>query len=210
MKTPWTLLHDAWESFLLYLPLACLGVLALTTYWMVHSTPGSSAPSVQPSVHHTPDYFMEGFSVKTFAPSGHIRSEITGTRARHFPDTEWLEIDNIRIRSIDDKGHITTASANRGMTNEDGSQVQLLNNARVVHLGDPSSPGVAPVPIEYRGEFLHAFLTTEQIKSNKPVEITHGIDHFTADTLDYDNIDQVLRMEGRVRGLIGVPAKKPH
>ena len=207
MKTPWALLQEAWDAFLLYLPLACLGVLALTTYWMVHSTPGASTPSIHTRVQHTPDYFMEGFSVKTFAPNGHIRSEITGTRARHFPDTEWLEIDDIRIRSIDDKGHLTTASANRGMTNEDASQVQLLSNALVVHVGDAPSAGSVPVPIEYRGEFLHAFLTTEQIKSNKPVEITHGADRFTANSLDYDNIDQVLRLEGRVRGFINGPSK---
>ncbi len=209
MRPAQDLARDAWESFLLYLPLICLGLLALVTYWMVRSAPSNSTPTLRPLVQHAPDYFMEGFAVKTYDPSGRLRSEVTGTHARHFPDTQWLEIDGIRIRSIDEKGRVTTASANHGLTNEDGSQVQLLGNAVVIRDGNTTQAnGTSAVPMEYRSDFLHAFLTTEQLKSNKPVEITHGQDRFTADSMDYDNVEQVLRLDGRVHGTIS-PAAPP-
>ena len=147
---------------------------------------------------------MDGFSIKTFDAGGRVRSEVMGTHAAHYPDTQSLEIKNIRIRSYDDKGQLTTAQADLGLTNEDGSQVQLIGNAVVVRDssgGKDSSDN--PPRLEYRGEFLDAFMTTEQIKSHKPVQLTRGNSHFSADRMDYDNVAQVLKLDGRVRGTIG-------
>jgi lipopolysaccharide export system protein LptC len=56
--------------------------------------------------------------------------------------------------------------------------------------------------MEYRGEFLHAFMTTERVTSHKPVVLIRGNDRFSADTLDYDNVEQVIQMRGRVRGTL--------
>ena len=49
--------------------------------------------------------------------------------------------------------------------------------------------------LEFRGEFLHAFLDTERVKSHKPVTLTRGDDRFTADSLDFDNLDRVLDLQ---------------
>ena len=62
--------------------------------------------------------------------------------------------------------------------------------------------------LEFRGEFLHAFTHEEKVRSNRPVQLTRGNDRFTADTMEYDNLDQVLQLNGRVRGvLMPTPAK---
>ncbi|RFO96447.1 LPS export ABC transporter periplasmic protein LptC [Rhodoferax lacus] len=197
-----TFVSEAWDRFLLYLPLACMAVLALGSYWVVRSTP--SVQSVEPArvQRHDPDYFMDGFSVKTFDANGHMRSEVTGDKVRHYPDTQWLEIDGIYIRSFDAKGNLTTASADRGLTNEDGSEVQLMGHALVVRESGAQN-GEAPSPsLQYRSEFLHAFMNTERLKSHKPVELQRGSDRFTADSLDFDNVEQVLQLQGRVRGTL--------
>lgn len=117
------LIKEAWDRFLLYLPLAFMGLLALGSYWLVRVTPAPTASDIQRPLRHDPDYFLEGFTLKTFDASGRIRTEVFGAKARHYPDTQWLEIDGIRIRSFDDKGRLTTARADRGMTNEDTSQI---------------------------------------------------------------------------------------
>ena len=185
---------------MLYLPVLVMGVLALGTYWLVRSTP-VSGPQVPELVRgHEPDYFMHGFKVKTFDATGRLRSEVAGDVAKHYPDTKWMEIDAIRIRSFDASGRLTTATANKGLANEDGSEVQLMGNAVVVREA-VTAAGSAPAQprSEYRGEFLHAFMDTEQVKSHKPVELQRGSDHFTADTMDFDNVAQVLQLDGRVR-----------
>lgn len=196
-----TLVRDAWDRFLLYLPLACMAVLALGSYWVVRSTPQLAAPSAPRAARHDPDYFMEGFAIKTFDASGRMRSEVMGDKVRHYPDTQWLEIDAIRIRSFDSNGKLTTASADRGLTNEDGSEVQLIGHAVVIREADQTGekPGSS---LEYRSEFLHAFMNTERLKSHKPVELLRGNDRFTADSMDFDNAEQVLKLDGRVHGIL--------
>ncbi|MGI9134749.1 MAG: LPS export ABC transporter periplasmic protein LptC [Rhodoferax sp.] len=196
------LLRDAWDRFLLYLPLAVMGVLALGTYWMVRSTPVIGEPAARRPPSHDPDYFMHGFSVRTFDPAGQVRTEVQGREARHYPDTRLLEIDGIQIRSRDPQGHLTIASANRGLTNEDHSEVQLLGNAVVVREAYATGTPHAVARMEYRGEFLHAFFKTEKVRSHKPVELLRGQDRFSADTLDFDNVEQVLHLRGRVRGTL--------
>jgi len=195
-------LREAWERFLLYLPLVFMGTLALVTYWLVRTAPPLSEPQAERPQSHDPDYFMEGFSVKTFDAKGRLRSEVFGDKARHYPDTQWLEIDAVRIRSFDEKGRLTTATANRGLTNEDSSEVQLIGNALVVREAQTVKGGKPAPRMEYRGEFLHAFMTTEQVKSHKPVELLRGRDRFTADSMDFDNVEQQLQLQGRVKGIL--------
>lgn len=201
------LIKDIWDRFLLYLPMAVMAILALGTYWMVRTTPPPEVQAPQRAVSHEPDYYMHGFTVRSFDAKGQIRSEVQGEQARHYPDTQWIEIDAIRIRSFDTQGRLTTATALRGLTNEDNSEVQLIGNAVVVREADARNPSSAPT-MEYRGEFLHAFMNSEKVKSHKPVELTRGKDRFTADSLDFDNVDQVLQLQGRVKGAL-VPTRQP-
>lgn len=194
-------LKDTWERFLLYLPMVVMAVLALGSYWLVRSTPVADDRPQENAVRHHPDYFVKEFALKSFDVSGKVRTEVFGTEARHYPDTQWLEVDNIRILSYDEKGRLTVGTAKRGLTNEDISQVQLLGNAVIVREAADNAIA-ANSRMEYRSEFLDAYLQTEQVRSNKPVEIMRGKDKFTADSLDFDNVEQVLKLKGRVRGTL--------
>jgi len=68
--------------------------------------------------------------------------------------------------------------------------------------------GRAAPRLEFRGDFLHAYIDTERVTSNKPVTLIRGTDRFTADTLDYDNLSGVANLQGRVRGQL-VPSAAP-
>jgi lipopolysaccharide export system protein LptC len=196
---------DAWDRFLLYVPLVFMVVLALGSYWLVRIAPPSSGPTPKRVESHAPDYFMTDFSVRSYDAAGRVRTEVLGEKARHYPDTQFLEIDAIRIRSLDVQGRLTTATALQGITNEDTSEVQLIGNAIVVREAQTDLSGKLTPRMEYRGEFLHAFMNSERIKSHKPVELIRGQDRFSADALDFDNVEQVLEMQGRVRGFLAAP-----
>lgn len=205
-----SLLRESWERFLLYFPLVSMGLLASGTYWLVRSTPPADGPAQQRVARHEPDYFMHDFSVRTFDAQGRVRTEIVGAQARHYPDTLWLEIDRIRVRSFDEQGRVTTATADRGLTNEDSSELQLMGNAVVVRDADPGKTGPAAQRVEYRSDFLHAFMNTERVRSHRPVELVRGQDRFTAERMDFDNVEQLLELRGRVRGtLMPPPDTKP-
>lgn len=202
LRRSWRMASRLWDSIAIYMPLLMMGALALGTYWLVRNTPIFSTPEQAREVSHDVDYFMHKFTVKTFDEGGKLKSEIYGIEARHFPDTDILEIDQARIRSINAAGQVTTATANRAYSNSDGSEVQLTGNARVVREASQDASGKQTPRLEFRGEFLHAFLNEERVKSHKPVVLIRGTDQFTGDTFAYDNLDQVADLKGRVRGVL--------
>ena len=191
-----------WDRLSLYLPVGLMGLVALGTYWLVQSTPVSRVPGVVVPARHEPDYFMNRFSVRTYAESGRLKSEVFGAAARHYPDTDTLEIDTVRIRAFDEQGLLTTATANRALTTSDGSEVQLFGKALIVRDAQATKTGQSTPRIEFRGEYLHAFLNTDRVVSNRPVELRRGRDVFQAESMDYDNVRQTMVLQGRVRGTL--------
>ncbi|NMM11248.1 MAG: LPS export ABC transporter periplasmic protein LptC [Polaromonas sp.] len=198
----WRVAFRLWDSMAIYMPLLMMGSLALGTYWLVRNTPIFSAPDVTKEARHEVDYFMHKFTIKNFDEGGKLKSEIYGIEARHFADTDILEIDKVRIRSINPEGLVTTATANRAYANSDGSEVQLTGNALVVREASLGANGKETPRLEFRGEFLHAFLNEERVTSHKPVVLIRGTDQFTGDTFSYNNLDQVANLKGRVRGVL--------
>jgi lipopolysaccharide export system protein LptC len=196
------------DRLTLYLPVLLMGALAMATYWLVRSSPTANAPAPAAVVQHQPDYFMRKFAVKTFDADGRLKSEVSGGEARHFPDTDTLEINLVHIRSFNLQGRLTTATARRAITNGDASEVQLIGDARVVRDAVFDTNGQLLPKLTFAGEFLHVFMNTERVKSHKPVELTRGKDRFTADSMDFDNLDSVMLLSGRVRGQL-VPTTAP-
>lgn len=185
------------------LPTLLVAALALGTYWLSKNAMIFLPPESTRVQKHEFDYYMKRFSIKTFDAAGQLKSEVLGTEARHFPDNDTLEIDQVQIRSYSDQGRLTTSVAKRALSNGDGSEVQLLGDAVVVREASNGAPRM-----EFQGEFLHAFLNDERVKSHKPVLMIRGNDQFTGNSLDYSNIERVAHLDGRVRGVLAPRNKK--
>lgn len=194
------LLRRAWDRVSIYLPLMLMGLLALGSWWLVRSAPMALKPQPEVAARHEADYFMRNFSIKTFDAAGRRKSEIFGARAQHFPDTDTVEISQFRWLAFSEQGIKTTATAERALSNGDGSEIQLFGDAHV--LREPTTPGAGnALPVsEFRSEFLHVFANTERMKTHKPVALIRGQDRFIADAMEYDNVRQTLSLRGHVRG----------
>jgi len=204
-------LRVGFDRVTIYLPIILAAALALGTYWLVRNAPRLMEARPPAPVTHDPDYFMRGFVVKRFFPNGELRSELRGKEGRHYPDNDTLEVDEVRVRTVSPQGLVTRATANRGLSNGDASEVQLFGNAVVIRDAARSPDGEEIPRLEFRGEFLHAYTDTERVTSNKPVTLIRGNDRFTADSMDYDKLSGVANLKGRVRGVIqpgGAPANK--
>ena len=202
-------LRDALDRVSLYLPVVLMALLALGTYWLVRNTPEPAAPEAERPVRHDPDYFMRQFSVKTFDEKGRLQSEVRGIEGRHFPDTDTLEIDQVHIRSYNAEGKLVVATADRALSNGDASEVQLFGNAVVVREASTGLNGRIDPRLEFRSEFLHAYVNTERVRSHLPVVLTRGNDRFTSDSMTYDNLSRELEMKGRVHGMLMPTATSP-
>ena len=187
----------SWETLSLYLPMLLMAMLALGSWWLVRNAPSAPKAQQERPVSHDPDYTMTEFMVKDFDVQGRLQSEVRGDRAEHYPDTDTMEIQNVDMRGYAPDGSKTTATAKKGISNSDASEVQLWGNAVVIR--QPLPP---KTPMQFEGEFLHAWTQEERVKSHLPVVLTQGKDRFTADQLDYDNVSRVVQMQGRVRGVL--------
>lgn len=201
-RNGWRKFLSLWDRAAMYMPLVMMGALASGTYWLVRNTPAFTPPEAVRQVGHEVDYFMQNFTIKTFDEGGRLKSEIAGKEARHFADTDILEIDQARIQTLNIQRQLTTATANRAYSNGDGSEVQLTGNARVVREASRDAQGRPTPRLEFRGEFLHAFLNEERVQSHLPVLLIRGTDEFTGNVFSYNNLDQVATLTGRVRGIL--------
>lgn len=196
-------LQRFWEQASIYLPVLLMALLAMGTWWLVRNAPKPQQSNVEQMVSDAPDYVMAEFSVHQFDRAGRLQSVMTGDEARHFPRTDTLEVDAVRTRSMAPDGMVTTASAQRGISNADSSEVQLVGNA-VVERQLPNQPDQVS---RYTGEFLHAWTNEERVESHLPVVLTRGNQRFEGDAMQYDNLSQVVELKGRVKGII-YPNKK--
>jgi lipopolysaccharide export system protein LptC len=203
-------MRRVFDRLVVYLPLLLMGLMAMTTYWLVRNTPVIGEAELEAAPRHVPDYFMRDFSVKVFGEDGRLKSEMVGIEGRHYPDTDTLEIDQPRIRIFGVEGRVTTAVAARGLVNADGSEAQLFDKAVVVREASTNSQGVVTPRSEMHSDFLHMFANTEQVRSHLPVLLVRGAgDRFTSqDGINYDNLDRVMQLTGRVRGTLLPPKDK--
>ncbi len=188
---PWSLrLRDALSS---YLPLLLMLLLALATWWLVKNSPKPPGTGPATAVRAEPDYTMSGFALERFDAQGRLKLRLEGAQMRHFPATDRIEIEAVRVRAIAPDGRVTLAHAQRALSNGDGSEVQFLGAAEV------TSEDARGAPLVMRSEQLHAFLVAERVTSNAPVWVQHGATQVRAASLDYDHAARKLDLGGPMR-----------
>ena len=205
-RLPWHLRLR--ESLSAYLPLLLMGLIALATWWLVKRTPVPEPPAKPRAARSEPDYTMRGFALERFDAGGRLKLRIEGEWLRHYPDTDRVEIEGARIRAFAADGSETLATARRALGNGDGSEIQLIGGAEV------TSRNAAGAPVLIRGEFLHAFLVTERVRSHRPVLVRFGGTEMSAGGIDYDNATRKLEFKGPVRAVLapkggGAAGSKP-
>lgn len=184
----------SWASA--YLPIFLMGLLAMGTWWLVKNTPVFDGPREAAPPSHAPDYTMENVIVRRFGPQGGLKTQIQGDQLRHYPDTDTLEIDNIRMRALGTKGEITTAQGLIGWSNRDGSELRLKGRAVVAREATASEPAMT-----FSGESMTARLPQRQIMADQPMTIEREGLRVRADAMTYDNNSGIAQARGRVQAI---------
>lgn len=190
-RMPWPL--RVREVLAGWLPLLLMLLLALATWWLVENSPRPPGPVVERPVSPDPDYTMTRFALERFDAQGRLKLRIEGAEMRHYPADDRFEVDAAQIRAVAPDGRVTLAQARRAVGSGDGSELQLLGGAQV------TSTDARGQRLVMRGEFLHAFLVTEQVKSHLPVQVTLGGSELRAAGLEYDHPAQRLELKGPMR-----------
>ncbi|HMS27436.1 MAG TPA: LPS export ABC transporter periplasmic protein LptC [Burkholderiaceae bacterium] len=191
------------DNLVSYLPLLLMVALALGSYWLVKLAPIQKAKAADKVMTHEADYILNKFAVKTFTAEGRLKSELLGGVAKHYPDTDTIEIEEVRINSFNERGRLTIiTSANRALSNADSSEVQFSGEAKSVREATTDANGQWQPRLEIKGDFLHAYTQDERIKSHLPVTLQRGNSIISAGAFEFDNLSRVVNLQGRVNAVL--------
>jgi lipopolysaccharide export system protein LptC len=198
--TPWPALMR--ERLLGSLPAVLMGVLAALTWWLVKNSPVAEAPASAPVVRSEPDYTMRGFLVQRFGPDGVMRAQVEGDVMRHFPDTDNVEIEGVRMRAIEaETGRVLRGDARRARSNGQGTRIELIDNARVVREALAGEP--ATERMEMTGEYFEILPDEERVRTHQAVTLRRaGGTEIVGGSLDYDRRAGLALFGGGVRGVL--------
>lgn len=203
--------HQSWlvriaGGLLTYLPVLLMALLAAVTWWLVREA-SEPEPTLGPRVvRHEPDYEMRGFSVQRYGASGPSASVVDGERMRHYPDTDTLEIDAVRIRWRDADGRLTLATARRAVSLADGSELVLEGDAKVVREAARGARASGDERFEFRTDWMQIDVRQQKVRTDRPVVVLLGRSRFEARSLTYDHHEHVIELNGPVHGHVEAPS----
>lgn len=125
-------LRRSLDRMAMYLPGVLMAIFALGSWWLVRSLPSMLNETPIQSARHEPDYYLEQFSVKSFDKQGRLTREIIGHRAKHYPDSDTLEISNVTLRGQNPDGQ--HADAKRAQDVFTANSMQLNSKTGVYEL----------------------------------------------------------------------------
>ena len=184
-----------------YLPLVLMAFLASGTWWLVKNTPLLGEAGAPAPLRHVPDYRMANFEIQRIGADGRLNVQIAGAELRHYPDTDTVEIDHVRVRAVSPDGSLAIAEAKRAISNGDGSDMQLLGDVRLRRLA-PGASESGPAVIEVRGEFLQALSNSEILRSHLPVTIRQGGTTLNTQNFEYRHLTGQVSFTGKAQGQI--------
>jgi len=202
-------LRQFWLVLSAWTPVLLLAVAAAFSWWVAQVVmQAEQHPKLSPAQSALPDYLLHDFSAASYNAQGQLSAVLRGKQMVHLPATDTFDITAPQLRAVDPQGLVTTANALRGLSNKDGSNVQLLGHAVVERRGTSGQP-----PVVVHSDFLNVFPNQQIVQSNRPTVVQQGQTQFSGNSLDFNGVDGTVKLQGRVKAVIApaspVPTGKP-
>ncbi len=200
-----------------FAPLVLAGVLAGFTWWLVVSSPdvGGGARPPEPD-RGTPDYELAHARLARFDVQGRLEAVIDGDRMRHYPVTQTVQIDAMRLALRHPDGRRVLAQAREGEWSETRGLASLTGEADVrladvdvvpsALAGADAGEGAAVGVTRILGERLDLDTRARVLTSQQPVTVLREGSTVRAQTLRHDEPAGRTDLGGRVQGsLVSAP-----
>ncbi len=193
--------QEAWgyrlrQLFGTYLPLLLMSLLACLTWWLARLSPGAPGERPAVTIRHDPDYTAQRVMLQRFNPEGRLVAQVEGEQVRHYPDSDEMEVDTVRVSTTGPDGRRTQATARQAVAAGDNSRYSLEGGAHVV------SAGADGHVVEIEGEHLLMLAKERRVRADRPVTVRQGGSQLVADAMEFDETTQKVTLRGHVRGLL--------
>lgn len=149
----------------LLFPLLLLSMLALLTFW-INKTVQPSAPKIDGSSRHDPDYIMSNFVTKQTDINGNLHFQLAAVEMRHFPDDDSTYLQRPRYTQFTLGKAPTQVEALRGVVSADGEKVELFGNVKITR---PAFAGKGESTLDT--DHLNIFPNKDIVRTESPVII---------------------------------------
>lgn len=176
-------------------PIAILTLLVGLTFWLERTTE-MKIDGRDSKLRHDPDFFVENFKVRRFAPTGGLQSTLVAQKMVHYPDDETTVVSEPRMSFF--KGpRPTHLSAKQGLIAPDAREVTLVGNVRGVREATKTDPEVV---------FITTHLTVlpenDIVRTNAAVTVVQGASVVRAVGLEADNKTKIIELLSQVNSTI--------
>lgn len=186
------------DAVLSALPVLMMGALAAWSFWLVRTTPGTSAPGSTRRVTQQPDLRVGVFLAETYDAQGQLKVRVRGQKAQHLALDDSMVVQQAQLWSLraePGRRRETTAQGEQLWVNGQQTRFRLSGRAQVEQL-DPS-PETARLRIS--SESLTWDEDLQQVSANQLVVIEQGKRQIHGDQLHYDRAKGEFSLRGNVR-----------
>ena len=193
---------NVFSSILRLMPLLLMGLLTLSTYWMIKITTTENS-SDRPK-KHVPDYIVDHVIITTLNANGDAKYRIIGDRLTHYEDDASAVMDGPIARRFNSDKPATTVRSDKALMNGDMSVLDLEGNATLIRPAQPAKGDQAGSARLFMSSSRFTILLNDDVvKTNRPVILEQGQSIMTSqEGASFDNVTQKLTMIGQVRGRI--------
>lgn len=185
-------------------PLLLMGLLTLITFYLVEKNTPQEKSTIERVRQHVPDYTINEGILSALNELGSTKYRVTGKKLIHYEDDASIDIMTPRMRLFQADKAPVTVKADTGHLDGDLNIMDLYDNAEIYR---PAQPATETQPASLRmlasSSYFKVFINDDIIETNKPVVLEQGMSIMNSnDGGTFNNVDQSMRLSGRVKGRI--------
>ena len=175
-----------------WLPLALLAGVALLSFWLEHA----AKPDVQNGKKGLgePDAIVENFHSTLHGKNGEPLYRLNATRLRYYGKLDRTEVENPELSHLSGQDGVLHITALHGEVAPEGQAVSFDGQVNLTHVPPRDTRGY-----KLQSARLEAFPQQHRISVPTAVTVYGPGLQLSADSLELDTLDRVLRLHGRVK-----------
>ena len=191
-----------WSSALF--PLTLLAALVALTFWLRYAT---ELPAVKHDGknRHDPDYIVTDATLRKINENGQLEYTLKASDLRHYPDNDTTDTLQPDLLFLSPTAPSLTLTADRGQISQDGKQVDLYDNVKVIR-----APYEKYAELVAQTSKLTVLPDDDKAYTKSPVLITQGKSWVKGVGMQVDSRAQTYLLESQATALLeSKSAKKP-
>ena len=185
-------------------PLLLMGLLTLMTFYLVEKNTPQEKSTVERVRLHEPDYTIENGTLSALNELGSTKYRVIGKKLIHYDDDASIDILTPRMRLFQINKAPVTVKADTGHLDGDLTIMDLYDNAQIFRPAQEATETQAASPrMLAASSYFKVLINDDIIETDKPVTLEQGMSIMnSAAGGTFNNVDQSMRLLGRVKGRI--------